>query len=476
MITYDMNNRQNESLYEYFYTCIKNDIISGVLPSHEKLPSKRAFATNHGVSIVTVENAYSQLIAEGYIYSRPKSGFYVSPIDHQIISPVTITESIVSVTESEDAKAAINLVSNHTTPENFPFSIWAKIMRRILGDRDSNLMLSPPSGGVMALRSAIAGHLLEFRGIHCAPEQIIVGAGTEYLYSLIVQLLGTDMIYGLENPSSKKIRNIYQALGVKTTPLTMDQEGIRLTPENLTPPDIIQLSPSHHFPTGIVTSVNRRYGLLQWANASDGRFIIEDDYDSEFRLHGRPIPSLFSMDTTDKVIYFNTFTKSLASTIRISYMVLPKPLLTRFYQKLGFYACTVSNFEQYALASFIKEKYFEKHINRMRNQYRELRDTLIDRLMHSTLSDRITISEEHAGLHFLLKIQTDQSDTSLKAQAGQAGVIISFLSDYYNKDVSGPNDAYDHTAIVNYSGLQKEDIEKTVVSLEKAWSMPASQN
>lgn len=470
MITYDMNHRQNESLYEYLYRCIKNDIVAGTLSSHEKLPSKRAFAANHGISIVTVENTYSQLIAEGYIYSKPKSGFYVSPINHQIITLMPERTPVTHMAAPKESHDQINLVSNHTAPENFPFSIWAKIMRRLLADRDSRLMISPPPGGVMALREAIADHLLEFRGIHCAPEQIIIGAGTEYLYSLIVQLLGTDMIYGLENPSSRKIRNIYHALGVKTTPLSMDQEGICLTPGNLTVPDIIQISPSHHFPTGIVTSVSRRYGLLRWANETDSRFIIEDDYDSEFRLHGKPIPSLFSMDTTDKVIYFNTFTKSLASTIRISYMVLPKSLLTRFYKKLGFYACTVSNFEQYALTAFIRDKYFEKHINRMRNHYRELRDRLIDRLTQGPLSLKIAISEEHAGLHFLLKISTTQSDQVLKAQAKEAGVIISFLSDYYSTDSPDLTDIYGHTAIVNYSGLREADIEKTAAALEQAWA------
>ncbi len=470
MITYNMNNRQHESLYEYFYKCIKNDIVTGVLSSHEKLPSKRSFASNHGVSIVTVENAYSQLMAEGYIYSKPKSGFYVSPINHQIITPIPITKSIEVVTEQTENPDEINLISNHTSPENFPFSTWAKIMRRLLGNRDSKLMVTPPSGGVMLLRSAIAEHLLEFRGIHCTPEQIIVGAGTEYLYSLIVQLLGSDMIYGLENPSSEKIRNIYHALGVKTVPLTMDREGICLSSENLTIPDIIQISPSHHFPTGIVTSVSRRYGLLQWANTSDNHFIIEDDYDSEFRLHGKPIPSLFSMDNTDRVIYFNTFTKSLSSTIRISYMVLPRPLLKRFYNKLGFYACTVSNFEQYALAYFIKDKYFEKHINRMRNHYRELRDKLIARLRQGPLVDYITISEENAGLHFLLRIDTDESDISLKQKAKEFNIIIGFLSDYCNYETSSISDFYQHTAIINYSGLCINDIENTVSSLEKAWA------
>lgn len=487
MLTYSLDNKENESIYEYLYNCIKRDIVDGKMRPNEKLPSKRAFANNHGISVVTVENTYGQLMAEGYIYSKPKSGFYVSEIEgfekpeygrygekeKQILLPIAARDNN-SVSEREFENSVkndnmINLVSNHTAPENFPFSIWAKLVRGVLSDQDAKLMISPPAGGVIELREAIARHLREFRGILCESEQIIIGAGTEYLYSLIVQLLGREKIYGLENPSSKKIRNIYQALGVKVMPLEMDSEGIKLTPENLTMPDIIQISPSHHFPTGIVTSVGRRYGLLQWANETDSRYVIEDDYDSEFRLRGKPIPSLFSMDATDKVIYFNTFTKSLASTIRISYMVLPKPLLDLFYKKLGFYSCTVSNFEQYTLAHFIEGQYFEKHINRMRNHYRELRDKLIEELKSSDIGDYVTIKEENSGLHFLMEISTVKPADFMKEKASRAGVNIGFLSDYYYMDYKKSDNSYEHTAIINYSGLHKEDMQKVVEALCEAW-------
>lgn len=469
MLTYSFDNRNGESLYEYLYHCLKNDILSGVLAPNEKLPSKRVFANNHGISIVTVENAYGQLMAEGYIYSKAKSGYYVSPIQSLIAASDAMTDFSISPSQ-KPVPEGINLVSNHTAPENFPFSIWAKLTRQLLSEQNPNLLTPPPSCGVLELRTAIARHLHDFRGIDASPEQIIVGAGSEYLYGLIVQLLGRDRIYGLENPSSKKIRSIYQALGVKVAPLEMDEEGVLLTAQNLTVPDIIQISPSHHFPTGIVTSVSRRYGLLQWANEANTRYIIEDDYDSEFRLQGKPIPSLFSMDTTGKVIYFNTFSKSLASTIRVSYMVLPKSLLNLYYNKLGFYACTVSNFEQYTLAAFIGQQYFEKHINRLRNHFRSLRDELIDRLKKSILSDRIAISEEHAGLHFLLHIKTEKTDSELKQSAADHGVILSFVSDYYSLDFKSDIRRYAHTAIINYSGLVENDIPKVIEKLCLAWN------
>ncbi len=468
MLTYSFTDRGSESLYEYLYNCIRKDIISGVLTPHSKLPSKRVFAANHGISIVTVENTYGQLMAEGYIYSRPKSGFYVSPIAGQI-PEIPERSDLIRVSPETPQEAAFNLVTNHTAPENFPFSIWARIIRQLLTAQDTKLLTSPPVGGVMELRSAIAEHLYHFRGIVCQPEQIIIGAGTEYLYSLIVQLLGREKVYGLENPSSKKIRRIYQAAGARVVPLSMDAEGIELTPENLTVPDIVQISPSHHFPTGIVTSVSRRYGLLQWASEAPSRYIIEDDYDSEFRLQGKPIPSLFSMDASDKVIYFNTFTKSLASTIRISYMVLPLPLLELFHRKLGFYSCTVSNFEQYTLAAFIQEQYFDKHINRMRNHYRGLRDLLIRRITESPLKNAAVISEENAGLHFLLKLSVDQPDRLLKEKAREKGVVLAFLSDYFSSDYRMLDASYEHTAIINYSALGEQDMEQVVQALCEAW-------
>ena len=542
MLTYSFDNRNGRSLYEYLYTCIKNDIISGKLTPDTKLPSKRDFAKNHGISVVTVENTYGQLLAEGYIYSLPKKGFYVSAISNdmnQNIYPIIRTDDYMNKNHTLNSytysdyntsdndniyntynpynpdnnsdnnnnnninnnynnnnnninntyntgnyintsgtstlndintrnQAAglnyINLVSSHTPHENFPFSIWAKLMRHVLTYESDDTLNVPPTGGVMKLRRAIAHHLYEFRGITVNPEQIIIGAGTEYLYGLIVQLLGRNLSYGLENPSSKKIVNIYKSLGVRVNYLDMDEEGVVPDCEGLNNSQIIQISPSHHFPTGIVTSISRRYGLLQWANQSVNRYIIEDDYDSEFRLQGKPIPSLFSIDATDKVIYFNTFTKSLASTIRISYMVLPLPLLKRFKDTLGFYACTVSNFEQYTLAHFIEEGYLDKHINRMRNHYRDIRDELIAELMNSPIKDRIHIYEENSGLHFLLQYDTTDNDEELKKRACKNGLLISFLSDYITHNAYDKKN-YEHIAVVNYSGITSDDVKRTAMQL-----------
>ena len=485
MITYKLENKEDKSLYEYLYECIRDDIRSGVLKSGEKLPSKRAFASNQGISVVTVENTYAQLQAEGYIYSLPKSGFYVSDIgidgDKNIVKGPLKTfpdaEETEHVNESVDQdEPTYNMVSNHTDPENFPFSNWAKIMRSVLTTEEKRLLKNPPTGGVYELREAIAVHLKAFRGIDVSPEQIIVGAGSEYLYNLIVQLLGRDKVYGIENPGSRKIRNIYSSLGVNVKSVGLDGEGVETDGENLNGVDILQISPSHQFPLGTVTGIGRRMALIRWANEREGRYIIEDDYDSEFRLQGKPIGALFSLDTTGRVIYFNTFTKSLSSTIRVSYMVLPKELLLEFKERLSFYSCTVSNFEQYTLAKFISEGHFEKHINRMRKHYRELRDVLISELMLGPLKDRIEFSEENAGLHFLIRLDAkDMSDEELKAMALKEGILVSFLSEYLSTEglredeVTALRDKYKGYALINYSGLNEGNIRDAACALSLAW-------
>ena len=244
----------------------------------------------------------------------------------------------------------------------------------------------------------------------------------------------------------------------------MDSFGVNISDLETQNIDIIHISPSHHFPTGTVMPISRRYELLAWAAKSDMRYIIEDDYDSEYRLSGQPIPTLQSIDIQEKVIYMNTFTKTLASTVRISYMVLPKHLVNKFYSNLHFYSCTVSNFEQYILARFISGGYFEKHINRMRNYYHSKRDLLLHTIENSPLASYATISEENAGLHFLLKLKTNLSDNEFLQRMEQSGIKLSSLSQYYQI----PPEAVEHIFIINYSFVAEENIEKAIQMIYRA--------
>lgn len=461
MLTYSFVDLGSDSLYEHLYKCIKNDIMSGQLKSGDKLPSKRSFAKNLDISTITVENAYAQLMAEGYIYSLPKRGYFVSEVKTFSEKQPERVSELPERPKEETCFA--DFISNRTSHANFPFSIWAKLTREVLAGEDSTLLLPPPAGGIMELRKAIADHLYQFRGIDVSPEQIIIGAGTEYLYGLLIQLFGNEAVYAIEDPGYQKIAQIYTSHGMGLCYIPMDEGGVCTGVLEDSGADILHLSPSHHFPTGRVTPISRRYELLGWASKSDGRYIIEDDYDSEFRLLGRPIPALQSIDVMDKVIYMNTFSKSLSSTIRISYMVLPQKLLKQFYEKLGFYSCTVSNFEQYTLARFISGGYFEKHINRMRNYYRNQRDILLESIRKSPLAGKIKIKEENSGLHFLMELQTEMPDDLLEEKAGRMGLRISCLSAYYHQ----PEQAKQHVLVLNYSGIDREKMAEAIEILER---------
>ena len=467
MLTYSFVDLGSDSLYEHLYKSIKNDIINGKLRAGDKLPSKRSFAKNLNISTITVENAYAQLMAEGYIYSIPKKGYFISEVKSFKEAKAREKRETVRPVPEEPHYFA-DFISNRTNHENFPFSVWAKLVREMVSGESATLLQPPPVGGIPELRKAIADHLYAFRGIGVSPEQIIIGAGTEYLYGLLIQLFGNTAIYAIEDPGYAKISKIYESHGVRVRHIPMDENGIRTEVLEASASDILHLSPSHHYPTGIVTSISRRYELLGWASKSEKRYIIEDDYDSEFRLLGRPIPALQSIDVMDKVIYMNTFSKSLSSTIRISYMVLPEKLLKMFYAKLGFYSCTVSNFEQYTLARFISGGYFEKHINRMRNYYRNQRDMLLESIRKSSLQGQIEIKEENAGLHFLMEISTEMTDEALEHSAAEAGIGISCLSKYYRH----PDAAKQHVVVLNYSGVERERMDEAMKRLSRCLKNP----
>lgn len=477
MLTYNLTATGSDSLYESLYKCIKNDILQGKLCAGEKLPSKRSFAKNLGISVITVENAYGQLSDEGYIYSMPKRGFYVSDIN-MVANPNTGAKTSADANLFDDSASIAcspyfaDFSSNQTDSEIFPFTIWTKTVRSVLNDNRIQLMINPSCGGILPLRNAIARYLGDFRGMKVAPHQIIIGAGTEYLYGLLIQLLGKNLIYGVENPGYHKIGKICKSMGVTYRHVDLDESGVSIHELEEKKIDIIHTSPSHHFPTGIVTPVSRRYELLGWAAKKKQHYIIEDDYDSELRLSGKPFPTLQSIDVSGKVIYMNTFTKTLASTVRISYMVLPEDLAKRFYSELSFYSCTVSNFEQYTLAQFMENGSFEKHINRLRNYYQNKRDAILKELKSGSIGKYITIQEEEAGVHFLMHIQSDCTEAKIVEKAKAGGVKLDPLSRYYIKNTekheqNGQENPYENTYVMNYSSVNMENIKKVVQVLSQ---------
>lgn len=459
MLTYDLTNAKGP-LYKAIYEYIKADIHSGKLQSNTKMPSKRAFAKNLGVSIITVENAYEQLIGEGYLYALPKKGYYIADMTGmQFFTSVGIVEKNIRV-PGEANDELFDFSSNRMDVENFPFSVWAKLMRETISLEEKELLKVSPSGGVMQLRKAIADYLHSFRGVLVDPNQIIVGAGTEYLYGLLIKLLGADKTYCVENPGYKKVAQIYKSSGVAYRLAALDEQGMDVEELKNSGADIAHVSPTHHFPTGITMPVSRRYELLSWAQEAS-HYIIEDDYDSEFRFGGNPIPPLFSLDRAGKVIYMNTFSKSLASTIRISYMVLPEELANAFYEKLYFYSCTVSTFEQYTLAKFIGRGYFEKHINRMRLYYKRKRAKVLQIIKSHFDESECSIIENDSGLHFLLEFHTSMPDEKAKELLLEKGIRIQAITDFE----MGEKIEDKHQFILDYSKIDAEGLENVVDEL-----------
>ena len=447
MLTYELKKAPGVPLYEALYRCIRADILSGRLSPGQKLPSKRALCANLKVSKITVEGAYSQLLAEGYIRSAEKVGYFVEAVEQTGPKPVCPP---LSAPLKEDF---IDLTGNGSA--HFPFSVWSRLQRQVMLDLGEGLLLPLDNQGLPELRYAIAVHLAEFRGMHVDPKNILIGAGTDFLYNLLIQLLGRDKLYAVEEPGYGKIRKIYAAGGATCTGVPLDSQGVRT--ELLRQSQVLHISPSHHFPTGLVTPLSRRQELLRWAQNQADRWIIEDDYDSEFRFSAHPMPTMYSLDPQGHVIYMNTFSKTLAPSIRISYMVLPPMLMAQFRQRLGFYSCTVPSFEQHTLARFLREGHFEKHINRMRKFYKTRRNRVLHAIESCPLADRLTILEENAGLHFLVKVDSPFTDRALMDQLAQAGIRVHTLSSYYHGPV--PEESH-RCLIVNYSGLTDEQLAR----------------
>ena len=448
MLTYELKKAPGVPLYEALYRCIRGDILSGQLACGEKLPSKRSLAAHLELSKITVETAYSQLAAEGYIVAREKVGYFVAALQTLPPAPPQVSRP----TEPTQKAHLVDLSAN--APAKFPFSVWSRLQRQTLLDHGHRLLESMPHAGVAALRQAIAGHLGGFRGMQVDPENIIIGAGTDFLYNLLLQLLGTDKIYALEEPGYGKIRRIYQAAGARCIPAPLDDFGV--IPEKIENAQVLHISPSHHFPTGLITPASRRQALLAWA-AEGERWIIEDDYDSEFRFDAHPMRAMYAGSEQGRVIYINSFSKSLAPSIRMGYMVLPPLLMRQFREKLGFYSCTVSSFEQHTLARFIAEGHFEKHINRMHKYYRSSRNRLVQLLESCPWANQLTIEEADAGLHFLVKVDTELSDEALEDFCREKGMQVRCLSRYY---FGTPPQESLHRIVVNYSGLNEEDFAR----------------
>ena len=462
MITASLDDNAQCPLYEQLYRQIRQEIETGRLVGGEKLPSKRKMADHLKVSLRTIENAYAQLTLEGYIESFEKKAYIVRKIEKPIINnskkiePITLEQS-----QENTDPPRFDLKTNQININDFPFSIWTKLMRSSLRDRQTLLLEPVHPQGDPNLRQEIAHYLHQFRNMTVSPDQIIIGAGAEYLLGLISELL-PHQTFALEDPNYPKPAKILHSKRVKFVTIPMDQEGISLDILKNTDVSVVLTTPSHHFPLGTVMSANRRRQLLHWAAQEKERYLIEDDYDSEYRFALKPVPPLYSLDNHGKVIYMNTFTRTLAPSLRIAYLVLPSELLQRYQQNLMFYACTVSEIEQYTLCKFMQGGFYERHLSRMRTIYRMRRDTLLKGL--APLTKNFTIQGQEAGLHLLLTSQKNTEDHILIEQARQKKVRVYGLSDYYHTP-SKKNS----TVIIGYAGYDIRDLNMVATLLVETW-------
>lgn len=487
-MTIQLRTDSDKCLYEQIYEHIRQEIREGKLLAGERLPSTRSLAEYLQVSRSTVDYAYDQLLSEGYIEARPCRGYFVCPLEELFqmegggkddraasvksgmpgngkggvaqASEAGIEEDAAQAKQQE--KFLYDFSPNEIDMSGFPFGVWKRITKNILTDGNSELFSQGEPQGDYDLRLTISRYLHSSRGVNCTPEQIIVGAGNDYLLMLLEKLLGRHVKIAMENPTYKRAYRIFQSFAYPITTVDMDENGMKASRLEKEDVSVAYVMPSHQFPTGTVMPIGRRRELLKWADGAKDRYLIEDDYDSEFRYRGKPIPSLQASDEHGKVIYVGTFSKAIAPAIRVSYMVLPRKLLSVYRENCYFYSCTVSRIDQRILNEFIRDGYFERHLNKMRKLYRGKHELLLECL--KPFEKDFLISGEHAGLHLLLTAKREEKEKTLLRAAAAEGVKVYGLSD--SLVAGAPGKA---TILLGFGGLKYQEIIEGVALLKRAW-------
>ncbi|MCM1056558.1 MAG: PLP-dependent aminotransferase family protein [Firmicutes bacterium] len=498
-------------LYEQIYEHIRKEIRDGKLLAGERLPSTRSLAEYLQVARSTVDYAYGQLQAEGYIEARPCRGYFVCPMEELIQmedvgrDPYTRgVKDVLGIKSAQSIKSAPGMKNgmeelpreagaagaksgegdgagspawvcdfspHEIDMSGFPFGVWKRITKNILTDANSDLFSRGEPQGDRELRQTISRYLHSSRGVNCRPEQIIVGAGNDYLLLLLEKLLGKQVRIAMENPTYLRSWRILKSFSYQVVTVDADENGMKvgqLEQENVS---AVYCMPSHQFPSGTVMPIGRRLELLKWADKAPNRYIIEDDYDSEFRYHGKPIPALQATDEHGSVIYIGSFSKAIAPAIRISFMVLPEVLLEKYRRELFFYSCTVSRIDQSVLNEFIRDGYFERHLNRMRKIYRAKHELLLEELR--PFREKFAVTGENAGLHLLLTAKEGRTEEQLIKSAADVGVRVYGLSENMAEtSMQGkerriqPKSA---TVLMGFGALGAEQIREGIRRLKSVW-------
>lgn len=469
-ITPILDSQKEDPVYMQLYRYLKNEIQSDTIPPHSKLPSQRKLAEHLSLSRNTVNAAYQQLLAEGYIRSEERKGLFVEDIKHELyldknINAINAEILDTSCKNSEHQLSEIfyDFKYGEIDLKHFPFKLWSQLtMKSIFAEQGQLLLYGDPQGD-LDLRKQITKYLFESRGVKCSEHQIIIGAGTQYLMSMLCKIIGKEYTYGMEDPGYNRVRIVLKEYGKAVQPIPLDNYGVDIKALTSSEVRAVFVTPAHQFPLGIVMPLQRRLELIQWAKDTEG-YIIEDDYDSEFRYEGKPIPALQSLDQYEKVIYMGTFAKSLIPSLDFSYMVLPSPLLAKYHDKYIGYKQTVSRQHQYTLKLFMESEQWARHLNKVRNVYKKRHNALITSIKAS-MNNQVRIMGLGAGLHIVLETRNDMSEQELIEAAKQNGVLVYPVSTFYEQIPAHKNPQ----VLLGFAGLDEKKIQEGVKLLAKAW-------
>ncbi|MBZ4221425.1 PLP-dependent aminotransferase family protein [Bacillus wiedmannii] len=459
-LTPNLNTKSKIALYVQLYEYIKKEIKDGTIPAFTKLPAKRKLASYLQVSKNTVEVAYEQLLAEGYIESASRKGYFVCKIEQMIY--VEGSEAKVEEVSFREENYKFDFTQTGVDTDTFPFTTYRKLINDVWQPHNNELLFLGHPQGELSLREEIANYLYESRGVRCSASQIVLGAGTQILVKLLFQLLkGSN--YAVENPGYHRKMVVFEQGEKKVQMLSLDRDGICMAELENSDANVVFVTPSHQFPYGMIMPITRRTQLLQWAKKEEDRYIIEDDYDSEFRYSGKPIPALQGLDTDGKVIYMGTLSKALLPSLRMSYIVLPKNLIKKYQKEYLFYTQSVSRMDQEVIRKFLNEGYWEKHIHKMRVVYRKKRDRLVFEI-EKYFSNRVEVIGEDSGLHILLQVHNGMREEELIKEAAKYSIKIYPVSTYY-KDGTAP----ENVVLLGFAILSEDEIAKAIQLLHKAW-------
>lgn len=447
----------NRPLYVQLYEYIRDEILNERISKNEKLPSIRQLADSLDISKTTIENAYQQLLVEGYLYSLPQKGYYASAFDKTFVT--SKKDKYESVKEQKVKKIIkYDFKNEYVEENNFDFNLWRKYMNRVLSYDYKKLYTVTDVQGELELRNEIVKYVRRSRGVSANTNRVIIGGGVQYLLNILSTLMKKINIdeCAFEDPGFNRAKNIFMHNSFNIIPIPVREDGIDLDVLKKSNTKLCYVSPSHQFPTGTVMSVDQRIKLLKWASENNG-YIIEDDYNSELRYSGKPIPSMQSFDKTENVIYLGSFSTVLVPSIRISYMILPDRLINLYNESKNRYIQTTSKTEQLALALFMKEGMFEKHIRRLKKNYAKKNQILIQAIKNY-MGDKVEIGGIDSGLHMVLNINTDLSEEQITERALKKEVLVAGISEYsiVKKCKNKP------IIILSYRGIDYNNIEKAI--------------